>query len=105
MREIGNLVMPETVSFQDIDFLSLSGLMDEVSYRARAGLSAEIDPVRHYLEEGWRQGLQPYDSFEGEFLRPYYEASGLEGPPALTWLNCVRDPVGIRRLATPKLHR
>ena len=70
----------------DRELLAISGLLDEVRYRQRAGLSEAVDAAGHYLEQGWLQGLDPRDGFEGEFLRPYYEASGRRGPPALTWL-------------------
>jgi glycosyltransferase involved in cell wall biosynthesis len=66
--------------------LAISGLLDDARYRARSGLPDGADTIAHYLEQGWRQGLDPSDEFEGDFLRPYYEASGLRGPPALTWL-------------------
>jgi glycosyltransferase involved in cell wall biosynthesis len=61
-------------------------LLDEASYRIRAGLPGELDAASHYLEQGWLRGLEPREGFEGEFLRPYYEASGWCGPPALIWL-------------------
>lgn len=77
--------MPMT-SAEDRDVLIVSGLLDEASYRVRAGLSSEVDAAGHYLEQGWRQGLDPRDEFKGEFLKPYYEASGYYGPPALTWI-------------------
>jgi glycosyltransferase involved in cell wall biosynthesis len=51
-----------------------------------AGIQGGIDPVWHYLEEGWRQGLEPNQHFGGSFLRPFYEAAGLSGPPAAIWL-------------------
>jgi len=71
---------------EDREVLAISGLLDDVRYRLRAGLSDEVDAAAHYVEQGWLQGLDPRDGFEGEFLRPYYEASGWPGPPALTWL-------------------
>jgi glycosyltransferase involved in cell wall biosynthesis len=70
----------------DRELLAMSGLLDNARYCLRAGLSDELDAAEHYPEQGWLQGLDPCDGFEGEFLRPYYEASGLYGPPALTWL-------------------
>ena len=73
-------------SAEDRELLAASGLLDEARYSVRAGLSGGVDAVAHYLEQGWLQGLDPRDGFEGEFLRPYYEASGRSGPPALTWL-------------------
>ena len=60
--------------------------MDQARYRLRAGLSDAVDPAEHYLAQGWLQGVDPREEFEGEFLRPYYEASDRRGPPAITWL-------------------
>jgi glycosyltransferase involved in cell wall biosynthesis len=37
-------------------------------------------------QQGWLPGLAPRDALDGEFLKPYYEASGWNGPPAETWL-------------------
>ena len=74
------------MSSDDREVLSMSGLLDEAGYRQRANLPEGDDAVAHYLSEGWRQGLNPYDGFDGEFLRPYYEASALLGPPILSWL-------------------
>jgi hypothetical protein len=66
--------------------LRASGLFDPGYYRGMAGIQGGIDPVWHYLEEGWRQGLEPNQHFGGSFLRPFYEAAGLSGPPAAIWL-------------------
>jgi glycosyltransferase involved in cell wall biosynthesis len=76
---------PVSVS-DDRELLALSGLLDDARYRARAGLPDGADAITHYLEQGWRQGLDPSDDFAGDFLCPYYDAAGLHGPPALTWL-------------------
>jgi glycosyltransferase involved in cell wall biosynthesis len=80
------------VSEEDREVLTASGLLDEASYRVRAGLSDGVDAATHYLEQGWLQGLDPREGFEGEFLRPYYEASGRYGPPGLTWLELSTMP-------------
>jgi glycosyltransferase involved in cell wall biosynthesis len=80
------------VSAEDRELLITSGLLDEACYRVRAGLPDEVDAAAHYLEQGWLQGLDPRDGFEGEFLRPYYESSGQPGPPALTWLELSAMP-------------
>jgi glycosyltransferase involved in cell wall biosynthesis len=71
----------------DVEQLALSGLVDEAEYRVRASLPGDADAVAHYLEHGWLQGLDPHAGFDGAFLRPYYEAAGRHGPPALTWLD------------------
>ena len=55
-------------------------------YRARAGIDADIDPIKHYLIEGWRVGLEPCGGFEGALLFPYYQSAGYSGPPAVTYL-------------------
>jgi len=73
-------------SADDRELLQASGLLDEVGYRIHARLGPDVDAVTHYLDQGWLQGIQPRDEFEGEFLRPHYEAAGRPGPPALTWL-------------------
>ena len=83
------MTMPQTMwaaSAEDRDLLATSGLLDKEHYTILAGLSVGVNAVAHYLEQGWLQGLDPCGGFEGEFLRPYYEASGRRGPPALTWL-------------------
>jgi len=66
--------------------LVASGLLDETWYRARARLSEHADAAAHYVGQGWLQGLEPREGFEGAFLRPYYESCGRTGPPAITWL-------------------
>lgn len=71
---------------EDRRLLAISGLLDDARYRLGAGLSDEVDAAAHYLEQGWLQGLNPCEGFDGEFLHPYYKASGRYGPPALTWL-------------------
>ena len=73
-------------SADDRALLVASGLLDEAWYRVRASLSDGVDAAAHYLDQGWLQGLEPREGFEGEFLRPYYESCGRTGPPALTWL-------------------
>jgi glycosyltransferase involved in cell wall biosynthesis len=82
----GNLARFAVAPADDRDLLATSGLLDELSYRRRAGLSHDTDALTHYLQYGWLQGIEPRDGFEGEFLLPYYEAAGRSGPPALTWL-------------------
>src|SRR5207249_2171821 len=84
--------VPVASSAEERELLATSGLLDDARYRARAGLSDRVDAVTHYLEQGWLQGLDPCDGFEGEFLRPYYEASGRPGPPALIWLELSAMP-------------
>ena len=66
--------------------LSNSGIFDAQSYIARAGQEARPDPVGHYLEVGWRQGLEPNDSFPGSILGPYFACLREVEPPAITWL-------------------
>src|SRR6202049_3015770 len=80
------------VAAEDRGLLATSGLLDEARYRARAGLSDDVDAAAHYLEQGWLEGLDPRDGFEGEFLRPSYESSGGHGPPALIWLELSAMP-------------
>lgn len=86
MSAFGNMQFPTETSSDDRDLLAVSGLLDETYYRLQADVPHAIDPLAHYLEEGWMRGMNPSPGFDGEFLRPYYEASGRYGPPALTWL-------------------
>src|SRR4029077_13946954 len=39
-------------SEDDWNLLATSGLLDEINYGARAGLSGGVDAVAHYLERG-----------------------------------------------------
>jgi len=66
--------------------LSESHIFDEPGYVARAGEDARRDPIGHYLDIGWRLGLEPNESFPGTALLPYFAAMGASGPPAITWL-------------------
>jgi glycosyltransferase involved in cell wall biosynthesis len=65
--------------------LEASGLFDAETYRSVAGIEAAIDPVQHYLREGWRAGLDQGPNFEGSFLDPYYRSAGFFDPPAVTY--------------------
>lgn len=69
------------------EILSLSGMLDVDGYRQRQHLPPDIDPVAHYLDYGWKEGIEPCDDFQGSFLYPYYTASGLNDAPVITWLN------------------
>ncbi|MDQ6670567.1 MAG: glycosyltransferase [Chloroflexota bacterium] len=82
------------VSTESEDYLIASGMLDQVGYRFRAGLPEGVDAAAHYLHVGWRIGLEPNAQFDGTFLRPFYEAAGHRGPPALTWLDL--SALGIR---------
>src|SRR5664279_5692086 len=66
--------------------LANSEIFDAQDYIARAGEEARPDPIGHYLETGWQVGLEPRDSFPGNFLLPYFVSMGNCGPPAITWL-------------------
>ena len=66
--------------------LANSEIFDAQDYIARAGEEARPDPIGHYLETGWQVGLEPRDSFPGNFLLPYFASMGEGGPPAITWL-------------------
>jgi hypothetical protein len=67
--------------------LEESGLFDAETYRSVAGIDGAIDPVQHYLREGWRAGLDPGSNFEGSFLHPYYRSAGFFDPPAITYIS------------------
>jgi glycosyltransferase involved in cell wall biosynthesis len=78
------------------DLLRLSELIDIDFYRAAAGIDDYEDPYSHYVDRGWRLGLQPNSQFEGEFLKPFYEAAGIcDQPPAYSWLefSAYADPL------------
>jgi len=68
------------------ELLLASGLFDEQEYLSQAGPEAVRDPAGHYLETGWRFGLDPRFSFPGSLLRPYFSSIGKEEPPAITWI-------------------
>ena len=70
----------------ECDLLRSSGLFDKSAYRSVAPIDAQSDPVVHYVEEGWREGLEPNPTFPGSLLQPYFEMIGLHGPPAVTGL-------------------
>jgi glycosyltransferase involved in cell wall biosynthesis len=69
----------------DRRLLEESGLFDAENYRAAAGLDGTISPEEHYLQEGWRKGLEPSTNFEGSFLYRYYRTVGFIAPPAITY--------------------
>jgi glycosyltransferase involved in cell wall biosynthesis len=73
-------------SSSDRDLLAISRLLDTEWYQKQSSLPHGRDPVDHYLAVGWQNGIDPYNGFESDFLRPYYEASGHSGAPILTWL-------------------
>ena len=66
--------------------LAESGIFDQLSYKSHAGDDASLDPIGHYLQVGWRHGLEPNDSFPGVLLLPYFATLGITEPPAITWL-------------------
>src|SRR6516164_6139088 len=66
--------------------LTDSGIFDAESYVAKAGEEARPDPIGHYLQQGWRLGLEPNDAFPGSFFQPYFASIHRDGPPAITWL-------------------
>lgn len=68
------------------EILAASGIFDPHAYVAVAGQEARRDPIGHYLETGWRLGLEPNRSFPGSLLRPYFVTLGADEPPAITWL-------------------
>ncbi|MFC4165745.1 rhamnan synthesis F family protein [Teichococcus aestuarii] len=72
-------------SAEDAALLRESGVLDELFYRAEADLPEMADAAGHYLSTGWRLGLEPGPGFSSDFLRPYYSASGHDGPPGLVW--------------------
>ncbi len=70
----------------DRALLAESRIFDEPGYIARAGEEARPDPIAHYLETGWRIGLEPNGSFPGSVLQPYFGTLTGSQPPAITWL-------------------
>jgi glycosyltransferase involved in cell wall biosynthesis len=69
----------------NLEILLSSGIFDEHYYRTVAGLGLSDDAARHYLLNGWKAGIEPSGNFEGAFLRPYFEAAGFVGAPAITY--------------------
>ena len=78
---------PDTVLDADCAILVQSGLFDERFYRNLARLDPGSNAVEHYLVTGWRCGMEPCADFDGAFLYPYFKSVGLDGPPAITFLN------------------
>jgi glycosyltransferase involved in cell wall biosynthesis len=66
---------------EECALLLSSGVFDPDHYAAQCGLPADADLLRHYLDVGWRWGLEPRPDFEGAYLQPFYEATGAYGPP------------------------
>ncbi|KAA2212006.1 rhamnan synthesis F family protein [Teichococcus oryzae] len=85
MNLISELMPAGEISSGTADFLRASGIFDEAFYRRLVELPAEEDAALHYLQHGWKHGLEPNDSFSGSFLQPFYASCGYDGPPALSW--------------------
>lgn len=71
----------------DCALLESSGLLNQASYRIRAGLDANANAAEHYLLHGWKFGIEPNRDFEGSFLYPYFMSIGFDGPPAITFIS------------------
>jgi hypothetical protein len=70
----------------DMELVTRSGFLHPDWYRAKASILASDEPARHYLVEGWRNGLEPGPRFEGRYLGPYFATIGYDGPPLITYL-------------------
>lgn len=68
------------------EMLLAGGLLDEPWYREQTGARGYDDPAGHYVNAGWRAGLEPNPAFPGSFFLPYFAEAGLHGPPAVTWI-------------------
>ena len=68
------------------EMLLAGGLLDEPWYGRQAGAHGYDDPAGHYINVGWRAGLEPNSAFPGSLFLPYFDAAGFYGPPAVTWL-------------------
>jgi glycosyltransferase involved in cell wall biosynthesis len=68
------------------ELIAASFLFDADWYIARAGRESSVDPIGHYLQEGWQAGLEPNAAFPGTLLLPYFASIGINEPPAITWL-------------------
>lgn len=66
--------------------LLASGLFNESWYRKQSGARGYDDPAGHYVNSGWRAGLEPNPAFPGSFFLPYFAEAGFYGLPAVTWL-------------------
>jgi GT2 family glycosyltransferase len=49
------------------------GDFDYQSYREKSGISDDVDPIEHYIEEGWKQGIAPNSWFDPAFYLARYE--------------------------------
>lgn len=83
--DTASISIPRDLSFER-ELLATSGMFDVDSYVAAAGKDARQDPIGHYLETGWRLGLEPNPGFPGSFLQPYFGTLGANTPPIITWL-------------------
>ncbi|NBJ11433.1 glycosyltransferase [Microvirga arsenatis] len=72
-----------------IQVVASSGLFDEAWYRSqRKSLrNQKIDPIRHYLTEGWRDGLDPHPLFSTKwYLETYPNVIGEGENPFVHYL-------------------
>ncbi|TPJ75508.1 glycosyltransferase [Mesorhizobium sp. B2-5-13] len=79
-------VIADEIRQEFVAMLEMTGFVDADYYRSSLGRPELRDPVGHYAEIGWRIGLEPNARFNGDFLRPFYEAAGIFKPPAYVWL-------------------
>src|SRR5256885_1334959 len=79
-------VITDVIRHEFVAMLETTGFVDANYYRSSLNRPELRDPVGHYAEIGWRIGLEPNARFNGDFLRPFYEAAGVFKPPAYVWL-------------------
>jgi glycosyltransferase involved in cell wall biosynthesis len=73
--------------------LSSSNLFDPSCFHR--GADSGRSRLEHYLQQGWRDGLDLPGEIQTSWLRPYFASAGIEGPPALTYatLQLAGEPV------------
>src|SRR6185295_8796071 len=66
-----------------------SGLFDAEYYRLNNPdiVSAGVDPLAHYAEQGWREGRRPSAAFDpAAYLEAHPEVAAAGAPPLLHWI-------------------
>ncbi len=104
LRSIGLPV--RLVSAQDRSDIRQSGLFDADWYLARApeaGASG-LDPLDHYLTNGWRAGLSPGPQFDAAwYLGRYNDVAAADHEPLLHFIRFGRDQGRLACAPTPAL--
>src|ERR1700737_4331949 len=70
----------------DLQLLRESKLVDTQAYRIAANIPPAVDPIEHYLLQGWREGFEPREGVQINWQYPFFCSLGLDDPPPLTFL-------------------